>query len=186
MMRNWVAKDYPGTKLAITEYNWGGMESINGALAEADILGIFGREGLDLGTMWPTTDPATQIPGLMAFEIYRNYDGKNSTFGDISLVSTTADQGKLSVYSALRSADNAITVVVVNKTYGDLTTSLSLANVTVAAGTSAQAFLYSNASLKSIVAQPAVPVTPPATGSATSTLSATFPAQSITLLVVPD
>ena len=52
MMRAWVANDYPGTKLAITEYNWGGQEHINGALAQADILGIFGREGLDLGTLW--------------------------------------------------------------------------------------------------------------------------------------
>ena len=186
MMHNWVAKDYPGTKLAITEYNWGAMESINGALAEADILGIFGREGLDLGTLWPTTDPSTQIPGLMAFEIYRNYDGKNSTFGDISLASTTADQGKLAVYSAFRSSDNALTLVVVNKTYGDLTTTLSLANVSVPTGTNAQAFLYNNANLKAIVAQPAVPLTPPASGSTTSTLSTTFPAQSITLLVVPD
>jgi hypothetical protein len=122
----------------------------------------------------------------MAFEIYRNYDGKNSTFGDISLASTTADQGKLAVYGAFRSSDNAITLVVVNKTYGDLTTTLSIANVSVAAGTNAQAFLYSNANLNAIVAQPAVPVTPPATGTTTSTLSTTFPAQSITLLVVPD
>jgi hypothetical protein len=186
MMRNWVAKDYPGTKLAITEYNWGGMEAINGALAQADILGIFGREGLDLGTMWPTTDPATQGPGLMAFQVYRSYDGKNSTFGNISLASSSADQGKLAVYGGLRSADGAITIVVVNKTYGDLTTTLSLANLTVQSGTAAQAFLYSNANLAAIVAQAAVPVTPPASGSTTSTLSATFPAQSITLLVVPD
>jgi hypothetical protein len=186
MMRNWVAADYPGTKLAITEYNWGGMEAINGALAEADILGIFGREGLDLGTMWPTTDPAKQGPGLMAFQVYRNYDGKNSTFGNISLASSSADQGKLAVYGGLRSADGAVTIVVVNKTYGDLTTTLSLANLTVQSGATAQAYLYSNANLAAIVAQAAVTVTPPATGSTTSTLSTTFPAQSITLLVVPD
>ena len=57
MMKKWVANDYPGTKLAIDEYNWGGQEAINGALAQADILGIFGREGLDLGAFWPTPDP---------------------------------------------------------------------------------------------------------------------------------
>ncbi|HRJ42652.1 MAG TPA: glycoside hydrolase family 44 protein, partial [Caldilineaceae bacterium] len=39
-MREWVDANYPGTKLAIGEYNWGGLESINGALAQADVLGI--------------------------------------------------------------------------------------------------------------------------------------------------
>ncbi len=42
-MRGWVNAQYPGTKLAITEYNWGAPEHINGALAQADVLGIFGR-----------------------------------------------------------------------------------------------------------------------------------------------
>jgi Glycoside hydrolase family 44 len=184
MMQKWIASDYPGTKLAIDEYNWGGMEAINGALAQADILGIFGSYGLDLGTMWPTTSPSAQGPGMMAFAIYRNYDGANSTFGDTALSSASGNQGALSVYGALRTTDNAVTVVVINKTYGDLTDTLSLANV--APSGSAQSFLYSNANLAAIVAQPAVPVTPPAAGSTTSTLSTTFPAQSITLLVVPQ
>src|SRR5690606_5167934 len=40
-MRDWIAAEYPGTKTAITEYNWGGLEHVNGALAQADVLGIF-------------------------------------------------------------------------------------------------------------------------------------------------
>ena len=183
MMQSWIAKDYPGTKTAITEYNWGGQESINGALAQADILGIFGSYGLDLGTLWGPPDPTTQVPGLMAFEIYRNYDGNNSTFGDQSLAASSANQGSLSVYSALRTADNMVTVVVINKTYGDLTDTISLANL--APNGSAKVFLYNSANLAAIVAQPDLTVTPPPTGSTTSTLSATFPAQSITLFVVP-
>lgn len=184
MMKSWVANDYPGTKLAIDEYNWGGMESISGALAQADILGIFGREGLDVGTMWPTTNPGQQIPGMMAFAMYRNYDGSNSTFGDMGLTTTTADQGKLAVYGALRSSDNTVTIMVINKTYGDLTETLSLNNVK-STGT-AKAYLYSNGNLAAIVAQPDIAVTAPASGSTTSTLATTFPAQSVTLLVVPQ
>ena len=182
-MQAWVAKDYPGTKTAITEYNWGGQESINGALAQADILGIFGSYGLDLGTLWGVPDPATQVPGLIAFEIFRNYDGAGGKFGDMALASTSPNQGALSVYGALRTADGMVTVVVLNKTYGDLTGTLSLANLTP--NGTAQSFLYSSANLGAIVPQPAVTVTPPATGSTTSTISATFPAQSITLFVVP-
>jgi hypothetical protein len=183
MMHNWVAADYPGTKLAITEYNWGGQEHINGALAQADILGIFGREGLDLGTLWGSPSPITQVPGLMAFEVYRNYDGAASKFGDIALASNSLDQKKLAVYGALRTADGFVTVVVVNKTYGDLTATLSLANLTP--NGAAKVFLYNKANLAGIVAQPDLTITPPTEGGTTSTISTTFPAQSITMLVVP-
>ncbi len=183
MMKKWVASDYPGTKLAITEYNWGGQEHINGALAQADILGIFGREGLDIGTLWGPPDPVKQIPGLMAYAAFRNYDGAKSTFGDQAVTSTSSDQGKLSVYGALRTKDNVLTLVILNKTYGDFTTTLSLANFTP--NGPAQAFLYSNANLNAIVAQPNLTVTAPSGTGTTSTLSTTFPAQSITLHVVP-
>jgi hypothetical protein len=189
MARAWVAKDYPGTKIAFTEYNWGGQEHINGAVAQADILGIFGREGLDLGTLWGPPAPTTQVPGLMAFEIYRNYDGNNSMFGGTALASTSAAsgtdaEGKLAVYGALRSSDQSITVMVINKTYGDLTSTLTLANFTTSS-TTAQTYLYSNADLNAIVAEPNVTVTPAAAGGTSSTIATKFPAQSITLLVVP-
>ena len=183
MMKQWVANDYPGTKLAITEYNWGGLEHISGALAQADILGIFGREGLDIGTLWGAPDPAKQIPGLMAFEVFRNYDGAGSQFGDQAIATTSADQGKLAVYAALRTRDNMLTLVVINKTYADLTSTLNLENLT--ASGPAQVWLYSNANLKAILAQPNVAVATPTGGSTSSTLSATFPAQSITILIIP-
>src|SRR5439155_151032 len=34
-MRAWVEAGYPATELALTEYNWGGIEDINGALVQA-------------------------------------------------------------------------------------------------------------------------------------------------------
>ena len=89
-MQEWVDANYPGTKLAITEYNWGGLEHINGALAQADVLGIFGREGLDLATLWGPPDDTE--PGAYAFRMYRNYDGTGSGFGDTSVKAASADQ----------------------------------------------------------------------------------------------
>ena len=116
-------------------------------------------------------------------EIYRNYDGNNATFGDQALASTSANPGALSVYGALRTSDNAVTIVVINKTYADLTDTISLANLTP--NGAAKVFLYSNPNLAGILAQPDIAVTPPSAGGATSTISTTFPAQSITLFVVP-
>jgi Glycoside hydrolase family 44 len=189
-LQTWVNNDYPGTKTAIDEYNFGGLESINGAVTQADILGIFGRQGLDMAALWPTNDYDTQVPGNFAFAMYRNYDGNNSTFGDTALASTSdaaggADgEGQLAVYGAQRSSDGAITVMVLNKTYGDLNSTLSLANFTSTSST-AQVYLYSNGNLNAIVAQPAISIAAPSGSGTTSAITTTFPAQSITLLVIP-
>ena len=184
MMQTWIKNNYPGTKTAITEYNWGGQESINGALAQADILGIFGSYGLDVGTLWGAPNPTTQVAGLKAFQIYRNYDGNNSTFGNQALASTSANQGQLAVYGALRTSDNSYTIVVINKTFGDLTSTVSLAHHAAAANEAAKVYLYSDANLSNIVAQTPIAVIATASGT-TSTITTTFPAQSITLLIVP-
>ena len=112
-MKNWVALYYPGTRTGITEYNWGGEGNINGATAQADILGIFGREGLDLATRWTAvaiTDPVHQ-----AMKMYRNYDGNKSTFGDNSVSATGPNPDSVSAFAALRSSDNALTLMVINK-----------------------------------------------------------------------
>jgi Glycoside hydrolase family 44 len=193
MLQTWVTNDYPGTKTAIDEYNFGGLESINGAVVQADILGIFGRQNLNLGAFWPTTNYAQQGPGNYSFAIYRNYDGNNSTFGNTYLYATSTGtsgdgEGQLAVYAGQRSAtDDAITVIVINKTYGPLTSTISLQNFTATGSTTAEVYQYSNANLSAIVAQPAVAVTPPTGSGTTSTIANySFPAQSITLFVIPD
>ncbi len=193
MMQKWVASDYPGTKTGIDEYNFGGLEAINGAVVQADILGIFGRQGLDMSAFWPTATYSTQGPGNYAFAMYRNYDLANdgAMFGDTYLYaastsSGTDAEGQLAVYGAQRSSDKAITIMVINKTYGSLTSTVSIQNFSAASSTTALVYQYSNANLNTIVAQPAMNVTPPSGSATTSTINYTFPAQSITLFVVPD
>ena len=179
-MKQWIAADYPGTKTAITEYNWGGEEHISGAVAQADILGIFGREGLDLGALWGA--PELSSPAMFAFKIFRNYDDAGGEFGDTSLEATSGDQGKLAVYAAWRSADHAVTIVVVNKTFGDLRSDVVLAHLKTAKR--ARVFAYSSADLKQIRSLPDVSVTRVSKEDKTSALkSQVFPAMSITLFV---
>ncbi len=192
MLKTWVANDYPGTKTAIDEYNFGGLESINGAVVQADILGIFGRQDLDMGAFWPSTNYLQQGPGNYAFAMYRNYDGSNSVFGNTYLQATSTPSGggdgenQLAVYAAQRTSDSAITVMVINKTYGPLTSTINLQNFSAPGGTTAKVYQYSNANLSAVVSQPAVTVTPPTGSGTTSTISSySFPGQSITLFVVP-
>ncbi|WHT23195.1 glycoside hydrolase family 44 protein [Crossiella sp. CA-258035] len=173
-MKSWIAQYNPGTKTAITEYNWGALDHINGALAQADVLGIFGREGLDLATMWG--EPKPTDPGAYAFRMYRDYDGAGSRFGDVSVSATAADQGRLAVYAAQRSADKALTVMVVNKTGGELTSPLSVAGFDSAGA--AQRFTYGEANLGAIVRGDDLQVS-------NGQVNATYPANSITLLVLP-
>ncbi|GAA1719309.1 glycoside hydrolase family 44 protein [Nonomuraea bangladeshensis] len=173
-MKDWVAQYYPGTKTAITEYNWGALDDINGALAQADVLGIFGREGLDLATIWGEPQP-TQ-PGAYAFRMYRNYDGAGSRFGDVSVSAASGDQGQLAVYGAQRSRDKALTLMVINKTGGELTAPLSIAGLH--GNAKAQRFTYGPADLGSIVRGDDLLVRQ-------GRVTATYPANSITLLDLP-
>ena len=171
-LRSIVSQNYPGTKIAITEYNWTALNTLNGALAQADLLGIFGREQLDAATLWAPPKPTD--PGAFAFKIYRNYDGKGGAFGSTAVQATSADQSKLAIYAAVRS-DSNLTVMVINKTGSNLSSTLSLENFS--AGPAAKVWRYSGAKLSAIVAEPNVP--------AGATLSTVFPANSITLLAIP-
>jgi uncharacterized protein (TIGR03437 family) len=174
-MLQWVAADYPGTKTAITEYNWGATNDITGAIAQADILGIFGREGLDLGAMWapPTTNP--NQPAVYAFAMYLNYDGLGSRFGETSVSATTENPDTISIFAAQRD-DNALTIMVLNKSTADLSAPIPVANFQAAGN--AQVFQYSAANLNAIQQLSDLQLS-------SGVVNATFPARSITLLVLP-
>lgn len=113
-MKGWITDNYySGTPVALTEYNWGAEDHINGATTQADIYGIFGQQGLDTATRWTT--PASTTPTYKAMQMYRNYDGAGSGFGDTSVLATVPDPDDLSAFAALRSGDGTLTVMVINK-----------------------------------------------------------------------
>jgi hypothetical protein len=172
-MRDWVQDFYPGTRLAISEYNWGALDHINGALAQADVLGIFGREGVDMATLWAPPTPSQ--PGAFAFRMYRNYDGQGGQFGDTSVRASSANQEQLAIYAARRGGDGSLTLMIINKTGDALTSSVGLSGFSPAA--QARVYRYSAADLNHIVAQPNQAVS-------ASGFTAAFPANSITLVVL--
>jgi hypothetical protein len=105
---------YPGTKLAITEYDYGGTDHISGGIAMADVLGIFGKYGLYFASYWGGSD--TYISA--AYRIYRNYDGNKSTFGDTHIRASMSDKVNSSIYGSMNEGDVAqIHLVVLNKNY---------------------------------------------------------------------
>ena len=173
-LRNWAnTYYYAATPIGITEYNWGAEGHINGATTQADIYGIFGREGLDFAARWTTPDTAT--PTYKAMKMYRNYDGNRSTFGDTSvLASSTANADNLSVFTAQRSSDQALTVMVISKVLsGSTPVTVNIANLSAAVTAQVWQLTGSNA----ITHLADVPVS-------AQSFTATVPAQSVTLFVV--
>lgn len=173
-LRQWIDSYYPGTRLALSEYSIdSGRKSIVDALAEMDVLGIFGREGLDFANMW--TPPAPTDPIAYAFRMFRNYDGRGQRFGDTSIGAVSSDQGSLSLYAAERTSDGAVTVLAINKTTSALTSAIELAHMRPAA--SAEVYVYSAAHLRSIVHAADASI-------AAGTLTYTFPGYSAVMFVL--
>lgn len=163
---------YPGTKLAITEYNYGGGDHISGGIAQADVLGIFGREGVFAATQWRLYDQEPFVAG--AFAMYRNYDGNNSTFGDISVQATTSDVASSSIYASLDSKNpNVLVLVAINKTGSAQPATLNLKGV--AAGSLARFYTLTSASTMPQAAGQATVSDPTAFGY-------TMPAYSVTTI----
>jgi len=171
-MRAWVAANYPGTKIALSEYNLSvSSEPIVNALIQADTLGIFAREGLDLATRWGLGNDGPLIPD--AFRMFRNYDGSHDGFGDTWVSSSSADQRRLAVYGAQRSSDGTYTIMVINKTTSSLTSTLSLSGLILSGA--AQVWQWTGGSISRQADQSV----------GAGGFTATYPPQSITLFVLP-
>jgi len=172
-MKDWVNSYYPGTKIAITEYSWGAESHISGATAEADVLGIFGREGVDLATFWGSL--TSTYPICNAFKMYRNYDGLRSTFGDTSVSAAVANPDNVAGFAAQRASDGALTVMIVCKYLsGNTPISVNVANF--AAANACQVWQLTSANT--------ITRLPDVTAS-NGSVSFNTPSQSITLLVIP-
>lgn len=120
-----IADHYPGTKLSISEYNYGGGKDISGAIAQADVLGAFGRCGVFAACNWGIGP--TDVAMLAGYNAFLNYDGNMSHFGDRGLAVTGESPADDSVYASVDSHDRRkMTVVAINKTNAPLTLHFAL------------------------------------------------------------
>lgn len=105
---------YPGTKLALTEYNFGGGDHISGAVAQADALGVFAQNDVYVSNLWALNSDFSYQ--LSAINLYTNYDGNGSAFGDTLLTSSTSDMTKATVYASINGSDESkVNIVLTNK-----------------------------------------------------------------------
>jgi hypothetical protein len=111
-VRAWIAAECPGTKLAITEYNWGPDASPSAAIAQAEAMAIFAREGVDLATRWVA--PAVGSRVERAFRLFLDYDGNGSRVEGHSVRAQSADIDALGAY-AVKLDGQRLMLLLVNK-----------------------------------------------------------------------
>jgi hypothetical protein len=114
---------WPGMRLALTEYSYGGENHWSGALAQADALGVFGKLDLEAANLHTT------FTGYLAtaFRLYRNFDGKGNGFGDTHLAVDNPDSTVLSTYASLDSKNpKLLHVIAINKSASAQTVTIAL------------------------------------------------------------
>jgi hypothetical protein len=111
-VKAWVNQYCPGTKLAITEYAWDQDNTFSGAVAQAEALAIFAREGVDMATRW--TAPAANSMAERGFQIFLNYDGAGAKVQGDSVGATTSAVDLVGAY-AFHLAGQRTMVLLTNK-----------------------------------------------------------------------
>ncbi|HEV7670458.1 MAG TPA: glycoside hydrolase family 44 protein [Thermoanaerobaculia bacterium] len=111
-MKAWIAGRLPGTKLALTEWNWGNDDGLSSALAHAEALAIFGREGVDLAARWVAPAEGSRVED--AFKLYLDYDGAGSKVTGDSVRATSSEIDGVGSY-AIRSVDGKLFLLLFNK-----------------------------------------------------------------------
>ena len=102
----------PGVKLALTEYKWGPDDGLTGTLAQAELLAIFGREGVDYATRWVAPEDNTLAE--QAFKLFLNFDGQFTRLTGHSVAATSADENNVGVY-AIDGGNDRLYVLVFNR-----------------------------------------------------------------------
>lgn len=123
-MRELIENNCPGMQLALTEYCWGGDTSITSAVAHAEALAIYGREGLDMATRWVVPDPGTKVEE--AFRLFLNYDGAGAAVIGTSIQAASQDPDAVGAYAVLHPSGDLL-VLLFNKAIDNKTAVVTLA-----------------------------------------------------------
>ncbi|HVV83621.1 MAG TPA: glycoside hydrolase family 44 protein [Kofleriaceae bacterium] len=168
-----VAAHDPGIGLGFSEWNYGGGNDVSGAIATADVLGIFGREHVTLSSIWLLRAASQERYTLAGLRVYTSYDGAGAHFGDTSIAATTTDVARVTAYASDEGTGARQVVVLINKATTPLTAAVTIA--TPHTLTAADRWVL-DGDAPSI--DPAAAVTP----TATNAFRVDLPASSITIL----
>ena len=119
-----INAEFPGMKVAVTEYENGGWNHIAGTIAQADNLGIFGSQGVFAANFWPPGGTYSYV--LAGFRAFRGFDGANANFGDTSLQATSSNVKNVVVYASSDSTTpGRIVFVAINRSTSSQVTAIT-------------------------------------------------------------
>ncbi len=110
-MRELIEQRCPGLGLAVTEYNWG-QEGISSALAQAEVLAVFAREGVFAAMRWVAPEVGSRMED--AFRLFLDYDGVGSRVTGTSRSAVSSDIDRVGSY-AVESATGELLLLLFNK-----------------------------------------------------------------------
>jgi Glycoside hydrolase family 44 len=171
-LKAWMTARCPAMKLAVTEYKWGPDKGPSGALAQAEALAIFGREGVDLATRWiaPDDDSLSET----AFRMYLDYDGANTRVIGDSVQTLSSNATELGAY-AVDQSGNKLRVLLFNRATAPRNITV---NISTALSGAWQQYRFD-------AGQPLAQMGSGSINGSTLTLNA-VPGRSATLLVLPS
>ena len=148
-LRAWIDQECPGVGLALTEYKWGPDTGASGTLAQAELLAILGREGVELATRWVAPEVGTKVE--QAFLLFLDYDAAGSRVAGDSVRAKSLAPDAVASY-ALRDPRGRLFLLLFNKDTVDRE-----AQVTVAGGVTGNLALYRFTATTALAAAGTVP-----------------------------
>jgi len=93
-MKGWIDQYYPSTQIGFTEWWYGAGGDVSSAIAAADTLGIFGREGVFQASAWDQSDAGGAACFMAGFGAFINYDGAGGHVGDTYAPTVVTDASR--------------------------------------------------------------------------------------------
>jgi hypothetical protein len=103
----------PNLGVCIGEYNFYGEHDIGGAIALAEVIGIFARERVACAEYW--TYPPERSPTAAAFRLMTNYDGQGSGLGSLLLKNNVEIAEDDSVLTTWEPGTKELKILLINK-----------------------------------------------------------------------
>jgi hypothetical protein len=171
-----INAEFPAMKgLAMTEYEGGGWNHIAGTIAEADMLGIFGQQGLFAAAFWPPS--GTYDYALAGFRAFRGFDGASANFGDTSVQASSSDISKVALYASEDSGTpGRVVFVAINRSTSSQVTDI---NGITLSGTASIYQMTANSAQGQTPVHPVLLGTLPVSG---TSFQVTLPALSVTTI----
>jgi len=179
-MTSLISQNAPGLGMlfSISEYNWGDDTIITGALAQAEVLGIFAKYGVDMAMRW--TAPASGSVVEDAFKMYLNYDGTFAMQDGYSVEATSSNIDELAVYASVSTTSNRIHIMFISKDPSNpAVATINIAGLSTLTGVASTGTLFQISSTGMVLGSAgSVPLN-------SGSMTLTFPPYSATLMVIP-